>query len=113
MQHTANNVYSVFGGLEMLVNFDVRSIGILDFNIVPGIDIYFLDPRAENIFRQKRKLSHFRVELVDQFRLCKPLDGNTVIEQIFPDIPLDLLLDIIVTRIYVIDPVDHQHGIFA
>ena len=52
----------------MLVDLDVCSIGILDFNIVPGIDIYFFDPRSENIFRQKRKFSHFvlKTPLVDE-----------------------------------------------
>lgn len=97
----------------MLVNFNVRAVGILDFNIVPGIDIYFLNPRAENIFCEERKLRHFGVELIHKFGLRQTINGNSVIKQIFSDIPLDLLFYIVVAGVDVIDPVDHEHGIFA
>ena len=113
VQHSPDNVYGVLGRLEFLVDFDVRAVGILHLNIVPGIDVDFLDSRAENVLCEERKLRHFGVELIHKFGLRQPLNGNTVIEQIFADVPLDLLLYIIVARINVIDPVDHEHGIFA
>ena len=52
-------------------------------NIVPGIDVHFLNASSENIFRKKRKFSHFGVELIHKLRLRQSLNGNAPVSWSF------------------------------
>ena len=99
--------------LEFFLKLYCLAVTVLHLNVVPGIYIYFLNSRTENIFCKERKFSHFGVQLVDQLLLSHALRGNAVVEKIFSDIPFYLSLDLVVALIYVVYAVDNEGGIFT
>ena len=103
----------MIGRLEFLIDFDVRAVAVLDFDVIPRIYINFLNARSENIFRKKLKFSHFGIELIHKLCLRQSLNGNAFVKQIFPDIPLDLIFYLIIAGVDIVDPVDDERGIFA
>ena len=113
VQHSAHYIDCMIGRLEFLNDFYIIAVAVLNFDVIPGIYVDFLNACAENIFCKERKLRHFGIQLIHKLRLRQPLNGNAVVEQILADIPLDLQLHLVISRIHIIDSVDNERGIFA
>ena len=113
MEHTANHIYGVVGGLEFLVQLNVCAVGILNLNIVPGVNVYLLNACPENVFCKEREFRHFCVKLVYKLGLGHSLNGNPVVQQVLSDVPLDLIFHLVIAGIYIVYAVDHQRRILA
>jgi len=53
MEHTANYVDGVFGRVKVFVKLYCSTIAVLDLNIIPGVDVNFLNPCPEDVFSEK------------------------------------------------------------
>ena len=113
MEHTADNIDCVVGGLEFLVYLDGSAVTVLHLYIVPRVYIYLLNACAEDVFREEGEFRHFRIQSVDKLRLRHILNGNSVIKEILSYIPLYLIFHLIVACVDIVDAIYNEGGILA
>ena len=82
LQHTANDIGGVFRRVKMLLQLGGMTVGILDLNVPPGVDVDLLDAVCEDVLGQKSVLCHFRVQGIHQLRGCHAIHGNAILLQI-------------------------------
>ena len=84
----------MFRRIEMLLQLGGMTVGILDLNVPPGVDVDFLDAVCEDVLGQKSVLCHFRVQSVHQLRGCHAVHSDAILLQIPCHAALHLLFGI-------------------
>ena len=97
MEHTTDDGERMFRRIEMLFQFLISAIRILNFDIPPRVDVDFLNAVSIDVAGQKAILRHLRIDGVRQFRLRHACYGDTLILQVLGDIALKLLFCIFAT----------------
>jgi hypothetical protein len=83
----------------VLIKFNGGTITVLNLNVIPCVDVNFLDTDAEYILGEKRKLCHLGVQGIHQLHLCHAANCDAVILNILGDIPLYLSLNFLCASI--------------
>ena len=97
VEHTTDDGERMFRRIEMLFQFLISAIRILNFDIPPRVDVDFLNAVSIDVAGQKAILRHLRIDGVRQFRLRHACYGDTLILQVLGDIALKLLFCIFAT----------------
>ena len=97
VEHSPDDGERVFRRIEMLFQFLISAIRILNFDIPPRVDVDFLNAVSIDVAGQKAILRHLRIDGVRQFHLRHACYGDTLILQVLGDIALKLLFCIFAT----------------
>ncbi|MPM97405.1 hypothetical protein SDC9_144578 [bioreactor metagenome] len=65
-------------------------VAVLHLDVVPGVDVDFLNAARVNIFGEERKLSHLGINGIYKLPLGHTGDSDAVVPDILGGVPLDL-----------------------
>ena len=95
LEHTADDIGRMVRGVEVFLQLDGAAVGILDFNVAPGIDVDLLEAVGEDVLGQKPILGHLRIKGIHQLALAHAVHRHAIVLQIAGDPALHLLLGLV------------------
>ena len=95
VEHTTDDGERMFRRIEMLFQFLISAIRILNFDIPPRVDVDFLNAVSIDVAGQKAILRHLRIDGVHQLRLRHACYGDTPVLQVLGDVTHELFLGVL------------------
>ena len=96
MQKAFDNIDRMTGRVEVFFGFDHSAVRVGQYNIIPCVDIDFIDVGCAEIGCQNRIFDHFGVETVDQFFIGEAVHQVAVVQHEFFNIRLELIMFVLV-----------------